>query len=114
MVETGFLGDWPNIVPKEVILRFALDDVAGGNWCWVGFLVFFYLSLTIFFFFFFPIGGWRRWRGLPSGTTSISQAHALADTGIMYYLLDNAPEHISLVEETVTLPEGGTLPVLRL
>mmetsp|Transcript_9209 Transcript_9209/g.13943 ORF Transcript_9209/g.13943 Transcript_9209/m.13943 type:complete len:660 (-) Transcript_9209:59-2038(-) len=89
VVETGFLGKWPEIVPKEHILRFALDDVAGG--------------------------GWRRWRGLPSGTTAISQAHALADTGIMYYLIDNAPEGlISLVEESVDLPEGVTLPVLRL
>jgi hypothetical protein len=89
IVATGFLGDWPSKVPKEVIWELVLDDVAGG--------------------------GWRRWRGLPSGTTAITQAHALADTGIMYYLIDHCPEHIRLVHETVQLSDNEEpLTVLRL
>jgi len=88
IVETGFLGEWPHRVPKEIIWRLAIDDVAGG--------------------------GWRRWRGLPAGTTAISQAHALADTGIMYYLIDHCPEHVQLVQEIVHLEGEPPLPALRL
>jgi hypothetical protein len=88
IVDTGFLGEWPKIVPKEFLLRLAIDDVAGG--------------------------GWRRWRGLPSGSTSISQAHALADTGIMYYLIDHCPQHVQLIQETVTLDGEAPFPALRL
>jgi len=88
VVESGFLGDWPKIVTKDVICKLAIDDVAGG--------------------------GWRRWRGLPSGSTAISQAHALADTGIMYYLIDHCPDQIALVKESVEIPGEGPLTVLRL
>ena len=94
IVETGIMGDWAEKVPKEFILKLIVDNVAGF--------------------------GWRRWRGLPEGTTAISQAHALADTGIMYYLLDHSPKGVlELVESEVTVPmegvEGGvTLPVLSL
>jgi hypothetical protein len=88
IVETGFLGEWPSKVPKEVICKLAIDSVAGG--------------------------GWRRWRGLPSGSTTLSQAHALADNGIMYYLIDHCPDHVALVQETVVIPDVGSIPVLRL
>ena len=88
IVDSGFLGKWPNIVSKEVILRFALDHVAGG--------------------------GWRRWRGLPSGSISLSQAHAIADTGIMYFLVDHCPQNLSLIQDTLSLPEEEALSVLRL
>ena len=95
IVKTGILGDWPEKVPREFILRLIVDNVAGF--------------------------GWRRWRGLPEGTTAISQAHALADTGIMYYLLDHSPKGVvELVESEVTIPmEGATegvtkLPVIQL
>lgn len=87
IAKSGTLGDWPDKVPKEVMFNLMLNDIAGG--------------------------GWQRWRSTPIGSTEVKQAHALADTGIMYYLIDNSDGALELREETVQF-QGKDLPVLRL
>ena len=78
-------------VPKEDILKLVIIDVAGS--------------------------GWKRWRGLPKGTTAITQAHALADTGIMYYLIEHSNGEVKLFEEEAVVQEKDgntkTIPTLR-
>ena len=57
--------------------------------------------------------GWSRWAGLPLGSTKISQAHAQADTGIMYYLIDNSNGAAKLVTDTIEI-DDKKLEVLSL
>eukprot|EP01126_Amoeba_proteus_P065196 TRINITY_DN9229_c0_g2_i2.p1 TRINITY_DN9229_c0_g2~~TRINITY_DN9229_c0_g2_i2.p1 ORF type:complete len:168 (+),score=28.31 TRINITY_DN9229_c0_g2_i2:91-594(+) len=58
-------------------------------------------------------GGWKRWRLTPEGSMEIEQAHALADTGIMYYLIDHSDGGILLTKESVAI-DGEELTCLRL
>jgi len=92
IVESGFLGEWPARVPKDVMLRLFIQDIAGS--------------------------GWKRWRGLPSGSTEITQAHAQADTAIMYYLIEHSNGEVKLLQDSIQLKEDdgsvSTLPVIHL
>lgn len=57
--------------------------------------------------------GWKRWARIPADSMEVKQAHALADTGIMYYLIDHSNGAIVLREEVVMI-DGKPLPVLRI
>lgn len=46
-------------------------------------------------------------------TKLVKQAHALADNGIMWYLIDHSEGALELREETVSL-DGKEFPVLRM
>eukprot|EP01126_Amoeba_proteus_P065197 TRINITY_DN9229_c0_g2_i3.p1 TRINITY_DN9229_c0_g2~~TRINITY_DN9229_c0_g2_i3.p1 ORF type:complete len:429 (+),score=82.70 TRINITY_DN9229_c0_g2_i3:15-1301(+) len=87
IVSSGILEDWPNKISKEDIFTLMIDDIAGG--------------------------GWKRWRLTPEGSMEIEQAHALADTGIMYYLIDHSDGGILLTKESVAI-DGEELTCLRL
>nr|QBK87824.1 MAG: peptidase family M49 [Marseillevirus LCMAC202] len=82
---SGILGEWPQKVPKEKMLELCILDIAGS--------------------------GWKRWCLVPAGDTQITQAHCLADTGIMHYLMDHSGG-VSLVEDLITVDEEF-VPVLR-
>jgi hypothetical protein len=84
---TGIMGDWPTRVNKEVLMELLVRKIAGD--------------------------GWRRWKALPEDETTITQAHALADTGIMYYLIDHSGGAMQLREETIEF-KGEQMSVLRL
>jgi hypothetical protein len=87
IVESGVLGDWPKTIPKDKMFELMLQGVAGN--------------------------GWQRWRSTPVGSMEVKQAHALADTGIMYYLIDHSDGALELKEETVLL-DDTEIHVLRL
>jgi len=84
---SGTLGEWPKLVPKEKIFELMLQEVAG---C-----------------------GWKRWRSTPIDSEEVKQAHALADNGIMYYLIDHSNGLLQLKQESVEI-DGKNLDVLRL
>ncbi len=78
IVKSGILGDWPSKVPKEDMFRLFIQHVAGG--------------------------GIKRWQMIPENETKVTQAHALADTGIMYYLIDHC-DQVSIEERSVTIDD---------
>jgi hypothetical protein len=76
---SGILGDWPQKVPKqEMIKLFILDRLESG---------------------------WQRWKTCSEESSEITQAHAIADTGIMYYLIDNSKGAIRLYTDTVVVED---------
>jgi hypothetical protein len=87
LVATGILDDWPSKIPKEKMFELFIDDIAGA--------------------------GWKRWRSVPKGTTEIIQAHAVADTAIMYYLIDYSAGNVTLNKESIIM-EDKSVDVLRL
>lgn len=87
IAKCGVLEDLPQKMQKSDILELFVQKIAGD--------------------------GWKRWKTLPKGETKITQAHALADTGIMYFLIDHSDGAIKLVKETIEF-QGKPLQVLRL
>jgi dipeptidyl-peptidase-3 len=87
IADSGNLGDWPSKVPKEKIMELQLRDVAGN--------------------------GYKRWRSTPVDSMEVKQAHALADNGIMWYIIDHSDGVLELKEETVSL-DGKEFSVLRM
>lgn len=87
IVQSGILGDWPKLVDKDDLFYLYLMCIGGK--------------------------GWTRWVGMQKDETEITQAHAQADTGIMYYLVDNSDDEIRLVEKLVQV-DDKELKVLRL
>ena len=75
----GAFNQWPESVDQDRLKALMVQDIAGA--------------------------GFRRWFNVPAGSTTVTQAHALADTGIMYYLVDNSDGAIRLVEEVVAHPD---------
>lgn len=87
IANSGVLGDWYSNVPEEKLLELQVQHIAGG--------------------------GISRWRSTPVDTTEVSQAHALADTGILYYLIDHSNGALELKEDTIRVNDTD-LSVLRL
>ena len=87
IIDSGILDNWGQLVPLEKLWELQLQHIAGG--------------------------GWTRWRSTPVGSTEVKQAHALADTGIMYYLIDHSQGALELTEEIINL-DGVDSSVLRL
>jgi hypothetical protein len=85
--ECGILGNWSNTVPKEKIFELLIQNIAGG--------------------------GWKRWKRISVDETKIENAHTLADTGIMYYLIDHSDGGMELIEDTIQYL-GSDVNVLRL
>lgn len=84
---TDFLGSWPD-VSYEKICKFMIYDIAGS--------------------------GYLRWRGCcEENSTRVTGAHAIADTAIMYYLIDHSEGAIKLVKEDVEI-DGEIMPTLKL
>ncbi len=79
IIDSGILGDWPEKVSKEKMFEYFVQHVAGR--------------------------GWARWQHLPEGETKITQAHVLADTGIMYYLIDHSDGNLTLNQDAVEIDD---------
>lgn len=85
IAESGILDEWPSKVPKDEMRKlFILDRVNSG---------------------------WKRWGGMQVGEKNVTQAHAIADTGIMYYLIDHSEGTIKLCEKEITV-DGEITSVL--
>lgn len=63
LIEAGLLGAIPADVSKEKLLELVIQDICD-----------------------FTLG---RWSSIPEGSTKVTGAHALADTTIVYYLVDH-------------------------
>jgi dipeptidyl-peptidase-3 len=63
LIEAGLLGEIPAGVSKEKLLELLIQDISD-----------------------FTLG---KWMSIPEGSTKVTGAHALADTTILYYLLDH-------------------------
>jgi len=48
---------------------------------------------------------WNRWQNVPANHQDITQAHTLADTGIMHYLIDQSNGGIRLETEEISVPD---------
>jgi len=78
IIESNILGEIGKIVSKEDLFHLYFMNIAGG---------------------------YMRWRSVPKGDINITQAHTQADTGIMYYLIDNSNGLINLVQRTVQIDD---------
>jgi hypothetical protein len=74
IASTGILGNF-NKIPRAILLELQVLYIAGAA---------------------IP-----RWYDTPINSTEVSQAHAIANTAIMYYLLDNCKGAMELVEENI-------------
>lgn len=92
IVDTGILGDWTSTLTEA-----GLDAK---------------VTIKKLFIEHFLQSGWTRWSSTPINSTDVTQAHALADTAILYYLIDNCPEIISLEVKNVSIDDDD-LTVLR-
>ncbi len=75
IIESGILDNWPKIIPKKIMLELQIQKIAGN--------------------------GWKRWTSVPENCMDVKEAHALADTGIMYYLIDHSMNGIELIEKEI-------------
>ena len=87
IADSGIIGNWGDIVSHKNLLELQVKHIAGG--------------------------ALNRWRITPADHMEVKQAHALADTGIMYYLIDHSDGALELVTDTSHV-DGLDLPVLRL
>lgn len=86
IVNSGILGEWP-----KKIESFKMKEL----------MILYMLNL-----------GWKRWEGLPITDTednNVVGAHMLANTAIMYYLIDHSNGKVELTQDNVK-----SLPVLRI
>jgi len=87
IIASGNLGDWPSKVPREKMFELQVREVAGA--------------------------GIDRWRSTPVDSMEVKGAHALADNGIMWYIIDHSDGALELKEEKVSV-DGKEISVLRM